>query len=120
MLLRNYINAQGIETVYGYFTVFNILVTSLISYTVLLILKLGIIGWVLFRIFFELMNLGFSIYLYLTRLDFNTVGSVDFNLLKLTYKTFALDTTMFSLTFYLEFLGIETSIFFVGRSKNYL
>lgn len=120
VLLRNYINAQGIETVYGYFTVFNILVTSLICYTVLSILKLGIVGWVLFRIFFELMNLGFSMYLYFTRLDFNTVGSVDFNLLKLTYKTFALDTTMFSLTFYLEFLGIETSIFFVGRSKNYL
>ena len=120
VLLRNYINAQGIETVYGYFTVFNLLLTSLMSFTVLQQMKLGVAGWVLFRVFFELMNLGFSMYLYLTRLDFNTVGTIDFNLFKQTYRTFALDTTIFSLTFYFEFLGIETSIFFVGRSKNYL
>lgn len=116
---RSYINAQGIEAIFVPASIISVTVSGLMAWVFLLKFKMGILGWVLFRLFFELMKMFFSLYILVTRIDPNTIGHLDTELLKQTFKTFLYDALQFSLSFYLEFMGIETSIFFVGNLKNY-
>lgn len=119
MTVRSYITAQGNENLYGKYTLLNILVSSFLAYSFLYQMKLGVEGWILYRIFYEIMNVALNSYLLITNIDKNTIGQADYHLIKHTAPTFVLDTLKASASHYLETLGVESSIFFVSRLKDY-
>ena len=117
--VRNYVQAQGIESIYGPYTLFSVFLSTFMAWIFLSELKMGIKGWILFRLFFELLKMIFNLFVVISKIDPNTLGPLDLNLLKQTISFFMFHSFVFSMCYYLEFIGLEVSIFFVGNVKDY-
>lgn len=116
--LRSFLNSQGVEGAFTPFLLGNLLLSMFVGQFFLQTLELGVPGWILFRVFYELVGLATGMYLLFTKADPNTLGTFDKNLFLQTIRANSLDILSFSACFALESLGIELSIFFVAASGN--
>lgn len=115
--IKTFCMSQGHESLFGYTSIVNLVLTIGANYFVIVKYDWGVPGWVLTKTINEVITLLISIYvLYQTHPE--TRGLSSWTEVKDQYLSFFWDSTLFVLGVYPEFIGFELVALFIATAGD--
>ena len=110
--------SQNIEQDYASGYAVSLLLASVSSYLLVFKAGLGVYGWLLGSMIFDLVTFALNLKILLNDADPRSWGKVSFEEFRSDFFSFCFSSLQFSLSSYTEFIGYEVTYYFIYRNPN--
>ena len=118
-ILLTYLISQGIETSFGLYVMANLVCGLAISYFLGIYHEMGLNGWMIGRLWFDMANLAMFIHGYFFRLSSQVRGLPNVQDIAEEFKEYLSDIGKFTIGLYGEIAGWEFAAFMTTLTKDY-